>query len=80
MLQLRYPFYIILAILQESGNFPEVIQRLHKSVTGLAKIFAPSFKKRPDKLFKPAVLDTLAFFKIVKMVFSETVARLKESL
>ena len=47
---------------------------------GLAKTLAPSFKKRPDRLSKPAVLDTLVFFKLVKMVFSETVARLKESL
>ena len=49
-------------------------------MTGLAKTFAPSFKKQPDRLSKPATLDTLVFFKIVKMVFSETVARLKESL
>ena len=48
------------ANLQESGNFPEVIERLHISVIGLAKIFAPSFKKQPDRLSKPAVLDTLA--------------------
>ena len=47
---------------------------------GLAKAFAPSFKEQPDRLSKPAALDTLVFFKIVKMVFSETVARLKESL
>ena len=47
---------------------------------GLVKTSAPSFKKRPDRLSKPAALDTLAFFKIVKMVFSETVARLKELL
>ena len=57
-----------------------MIERLHKSVMGLAKTFPPSFKKRPERLPKPTVLDTLLFFKIVKMVFSETVARLKESL
>ena len=47
---------------------------------GLAKTFPPSFKKRPERLPKLAVLDTLLFFEIVKMVLSEIVARLKESL
>ena len=65
MLQLRNPFYIgfSFAIVQESGNFPEVIERLHNSVIGLANTFAPSFKKRPERLFKLAALDTLVFFK-----------------
>ena len=63
------------ANLQELGNFPGVIERLNKSVIGLAKTFAPSFKKRPDRLSKPAALDTLVIFKIAKMVFSETLAR-----
>ena len=45
--------------LRESGNFPKVIERLRKSVLGLAKTFAPSFKKRPDRLSKPAALGTL---------------------
>ena len=79
----KEPFLYIgfnFANLQESGDFPEVIDRLQKSVIGLAKAFAPSFKEQPDRLSKPAALDTLVFFKIVKMVFSETVARLKESL
>ena len=53
---------------------------MHNSVIGLAKTFAPSFKKRPEKLSKPAALDTLVFFKTVKIVFSETVARLKIAL
>ena len=47
---------------------------------GIAETFAPSFKKRPERLSKPAALDTLVFFEIVKTVFLETVARLKESL
>ena len=42
------------AILQESGHFPEVIERLHNSVIGLAKTLAPSFKNdqrdRPNQL------------------------------
>ena len=46
----------------------------------LAKTSATSFEKRPDRLSKSAALDTLLFFKIFKMVFSETVARLKESV
>lgn len=40
------------------------------------KTFAPSVKKRPDRLYKPTALDILVFLKIVKMVSSE--ARLKE--
>ena len=76
----KEPFLYIgfsLAILQESGMLPEVIERLHKSVIGLAKTSAPSFKKRPDKFSNPAAID---IFKIFKMVLSETVARLKESV
>ena len=42
---------------------------------GLAKTSAPPFKKQPGRLPKLAALDMLVFFKIVKMVFSETVAR-----
>ena len=49
-------------------------------MTGSAKIFAPPFKRWPDRLSKPAALDTLVFLQIVKKVFSETVAGLKESL
>ena len=43
---------------------------------GLAKTFVLSFKKRPDRLSKPAALNTLVFFKIVTKMYSETVARL----
>ena len=80
MLQLRNPFYIgfCVAILQESRTFPEEIERFHKSVIGLAKTSAPFFKKRQDRLPKPAALDTLVFLKIFKMMFSETVARLRK--
>ena len=73
-LYIGFNFYIS----QESGNFPEVIERLHNSVIGLAKTFAPSFVKRPERCSKPAALVTLVYFKIVKMVFSETEARLKK--
>lgn len=44
----------------------------------LPNTFAPSFTKQPDRLSKQAAIDTLVFFKILKMVFTET-ARLKES-
>ena len=47
---------------------------------GSAKTFAPSFKKRPDRSSKPAALVTLVLLKTAKVVFSETIARLKESL
>ena len=57
-----------------------MIERLHKSVIDFAKTSAPSFKKRPDRLFKPAALDTLEFFKIFNMGFLETVKRLEESI
>ena len=79
----KEPFLCIgfsFAILQESRNFPELIERSHKSVIGLAKTSAPSFKKQPDRLSEPAALDTLVFFRIFKMVLSETVGRLKESV
>ena len=36
---------------------------------GLAKTVAPSFKKRPERLSKPAALDTLVFFEIGEMVW-----------
>ena len=45
-----------------------MIERLHNSVIGLTKNFAPSFEKRPERLSKSAALDNLAFSKIVKMV------------
>ena len=37
------------------------------------------FKKRPHRLSRPAALDTLVLFKLLKVMFSETVTRLKES-
>ena len=55
-------------------------KRFHNSVIGLAKTFAPSFQKRPERFSEKTALDTLVFFKIVKMVLSETVTKLKESL
>ena len=42
---------------------------MRKSVIGLAKTFAPAFEKLPDRLSKPAALNTLVFFKIVDGAF-----------
>ena len=55
-----------------SGNLSEVIERLHKSLIGMDKTFAPSFRKRPDRLSMPAAFETWVAFKIVRVEFSET--------
>ena len=47
-----------------SGNFSEVIERLHKSLIGLDKTFTPSFTKWLDRLSMPAALETWVAFKI----------------
>ena len=83
MLQLKNHFYVlVLALLfyRSEEIFLEVIEKLHKSVIGLVKTSVPSFKKQPDRLSRPAALDALVFLKIFKMVLSETVARLNESI
>ena len=58
--------------MQGSRNFLEVIERLHKSLIGLDKTFAPSFRKRPDRLSMPAAFENWVAFKIVRTEFSET--------
>ena len=50
--------------MQGSGNFSEVVERLHNSLIGLDKTFAPSFRKRPDRLSIPAAFETWVAFKI----------------
>ena len=50
------------AFLQKPGNLPEVVERVHKLVIGLARTVAPSFQKQPDRLSKPATLDSLVSF------------------
>ena len=45
---------------------------------GLARTFVRFFRKLPDRLSKAPVLGILVFFEKVKIVFSKTVARLKE--
>ena len=37
----------------------------------LVRLFAPSVKKRPDRLYKPTAVDILVFLKIVKMNYFE---------
>ena len=66
-----------LATLQELGNFSDVIERLHKSLKGLDKYFAPSFRKCPDKLSRVAAFETLVAFKIVRIELLDTDAELK---
>ena len=68
-----------LATLQESGNFSEVVERLYKSLIGLDKNFAPSFRKRPEKFSRPVAFETLFAFKIVRIELLETDAKLKRS-
>ena len=45
---------------------------------GLARTFAPYLRKRQDRLYKAVALNAVVFFEIVKIMFLETVARLKE--
>ena len=52
--------------MQGSGNFPEVIERLYNPLIGLDKNFAPSFRRRRDRLSIPAAFETWAAFKIVR--------------
>ena len=63
--------------MQGAGSFSALIERLHKSLIVLAKNFAPSFRKRPDRLSRPAAFETWVDFKIIGIEFSETDAKLK---
>ena len=62
MLQLGNPFYALGLVL------------VFKKSEVLAKNFAPSFKKQPDRLSKPAAITTLVFFEVVMMELLETKA------
>ena len=53
------------------------MERLHKSLIGLAKSFAPSFRKHPDRQSRPAASEALVDFKIVRIEFLETNDKLK---
>ena len=43
---------------QRSGNFSEFSERSHKSLTGLARNFAPSIRKCPDEQSRLAAFET----------------------
>ena len=47
------------------------------SVIFFYKNFAPTFRKRPDKLSRLAAFETLVAFKIVRIELLETDAQLK---
>ena len=51
MLQLRKPFYRL-----------DLASAFRKSEVVLAKNVAPSFEKEPDRLSKPAAINTVVFF------------------
>ena len=67
-------------ILQESVSFPEAIERLHESVKGLAKTSALYIKNMTRQIVQTSCFRYASTFRIFQMVFSETVARLKESV
>ena len=48
--------------LQRSGNFSDLIERLHKSLNDLAKNIVASFRKCADRLSIPAALLNLGWF------------------
>ena len=50
-----------------SENFSEVIERLHESLIGLDKTFAPSFRKRRDRLSMPTAFEIWVAFKILRI-------------
>ena len=64
-------------IKQRSGYSSELLERSHKSLINLAKIFAPSFRKHPGRLSRPAAFETWVYFKIVINNFAETDSKLE---
>ena len=63
--------------MQISGNFSEVIERLHKLLIGFDKTFALCFRKRPDRLSIQSAFKTWVAFKIVRIEFYGTDAKWK---
>lgn len=53
----------IFTILQESGKTANLIKWLHKSIKGALKTL---YRNRPDRLFKPAALETVIFLSIFR--------------
>ena len=62
--------------MQRSGNFSQLIERLHKSLIDLAKNFALSFRKLPNRTSRQVPFKHWLYFKIVRIVFSEKDAKL----
>ena len=59
-----------LATLQESGNFSEVIESLHKSLICLDKSSVSSFRKRQNKLYsRSAAFETQLLLKQLELSF-----------
>ena len=48
-----------MACLQSSGKLAKEIERLHSSITGVAKIDAPSLRNFPARLSGPAAFEGL---------------------
>ena len=59
------------------GNDDRSIDKLQSWEIGVESISAPSLKKIPGRLSKPAAFDVLVFFKISKTVSCETQLKLK---
>ena len=66
------------ASLHLSGNLASLMERLHICYRGLAKTVAPSFKKIPARLSKPAAFDGSIFFKMSKTLSSVISQREKD--
>ena len=57
-------------ILQESGKLPNLIEKLHSSLTGFDQTRKPSFRKRPERSSIPAALRMFLLLKIFSMSIS----------
>ena len=58
------------ASLHGSGKIFDFMERLHISVTGFAKMTAPSFKNLPGRLSTPAALEISIFFNSFRTISS----------
>ena len=66
------PFYYLkgftLAILQALGKLPNVMERLHNSLIGFAKIRAPFFKNFPEIFVNSCYFCDLHIFQYIKHI------------
>ena len=56
----------VFAVLQSLENKPSDMDKLQSCVIGMESISAPSFRKIPLRLSRPAAFDVLVLFKISK--------------